>query len=307
LFFTEQDARRVRRLNLATGEVTELGPGAWSVPRGIAVNDAGEVFVADTGLQQILRVDSAGNVTAIAGTGVAGLSGDYGPAAKAQLSFPWDVAPGPGGVLYIADLDNHRVRRLSSGTPPGPGSLSGAQVLNGVSLASGPIAPGMLLSIRGTGIPTADSADTLVLINSIPVSIVSMDDTQIQVQAPLAIVAPGDVDIVVVHQGSIAATLTATAAASAPALFGPVNTDANPLPRGAVVALLGTGLGLGDLPVSVAIGGVTAEIVSVDSSPGYPGLFQLGVRIPAAAPAGTSSVVVTVGDAASAPVAVTIH
>ncbi len=55
LFFTEQDAARVQRLDLVSGSVTQLGAGAWSIPRGIAVDAAGDVFVADTGLQQIMR------------------------------------------------------------------------------------------------------------------------------------------------------------------------------------------------------------------------------------------------------------
>ena len=146
------------------------------------------MFVADTGRQQIMRVDSAGQVTAIAGTGVPGFSGDGGAAASAQLNFPWDVAIGPGGVLYVADLENDRVRLLTPANAPAP--VTTIQVLNGVSLAPGPVAPGMLLVVRGTGIPAADAADTIVLINSIPVPILAMDDTQIQVQAPITLVTP---------------------------------------------------------------------------------------------------------------------
>ena len=74
LFFTEQDAARVQSLDLVSGNLKQLGTGTWSIPRGIAVDAAGDVFVADTGRQQILRVDSAGVVTVVAGTGVPGFS-----------------------------------------------------------------------------------------------------------------------------------------------------------------------------------------------------------------------------------------
>ncbi len=147
----------------------------------------------------------------------AGFSGDGGAADSAQLNFPWDVAIGPGGVLYVADLENDRVRLLSSANHATTAAT--ISVLNGASLAPGPVAPGMLLVIRGTGIPAADAADTIILINSILVPILSMDDTQIQVQAPPTLVTPDDAQIVIVHQGSIAAMVTVATAAAAPALF----------------------------------------------------------------------------------------
>ncbi len=120
LFFTEQDAARVQRLDLVTGSLTQLGAGTWSIPRGIAVDAAGDVFVADTGQQQIIRVDSAGDAAVVAGMAAPGFSGDGGAAASAQLNFPWDVAIGPGGVLYVADLENDRVRLLTPQTTPPP-------------------------------------------------------------------------------------------------------------------------------------------------------------------------------------------
>jgi uncharacterized protein (TIGR03437 family) len=258
-------------------------------------NSAGEVFVADTGRQQIVRVDAAGQFAAIAGTGLAGFGGDGSAAASAQLNFPWDVAVGPAGVLYVADLDNYRVRLL---TPQnGPAAVSTVQILNGVSLLPGPVAPGMLLVVRGTGIPATDAAGTIVLINSIPVPILAMDNTQIQVQVPITLATPADADIVIVDQGNVAASATVATAASAPALY-PIDPQ-SAVARGAVVALYGTGLGLGDLPVAATIGGLAADVVSLNASPGFTGLFQIGVRVPGEAPAGTAGVVVTVGGVAS--------
>jgi uncharacterized protein (TIGR03437 family) len=296
LFFTEQDAARVQRLDLVSGSLTQLVPGTWSIPRGVAVNAAGDVFVADTGRQEVLRVDSAGEVTVIAGTGVPGFSGDGGPAYNAQLNFPWDVAIGPGGVLYVSDLENNRIRLLTpQPTAPPPATIS---VVNGASLVPGPIAPGMLLAIRGTGVPAADAADTIILINSILAPILAMDDTQIQVQAPSMLVTPDDGQIVIVHRGGIAAMVTVATAAAAPALF-PIDPQAVKAAPGAIVTLYGTGLGLGDLPLTATIGGVNAEVVSLDASPGYTGLFRINLSVPAAAPAGLAAVVVTVGGASS--------
>jgi len=296
LFFTERDAARVQRLDLVTGSLSQIAPGTWSIPRGIAVDAAGNIFVADTGKQAILRVDAAGEVTVVAGTGVPGFSRDGAAADTAQLNFPWDVATGAGGAFYVADLENNRVRLLTPQTTAPPAET--ISILNGASLAPGPVAPGMLLVIRGTGIPAVDAADTIILINSILVPILAMDDTQIQVPAPSTLVTPDDAQIVVVHQGSIAAMLSVGTAAVAPALF-PIDPQAVKAPPGAIVTLYGTGLGLGDLPVTATIGGVNAEVNSLDPSPGYTGLFRINLRVPIGAAPGLASVIVTVGGASS--------
>lgn len=282
LFFTEQDAARVRQLDLAGRAVTEFAPGAWRIPRGIAVSAAGDVFVADTGRQQIVRVNTAGEVLAIAGTGVPGYSGDGGDAALATLNFPWDVAIGPGGALYVADLDNHRVRRLV----PQPAAPSVVTIE-----VPGPIAPGMLLVLHGSDIP----ANPTVLINSIEVQILAMDNSQIRVQVPFNLAVTGNAEIVIVDQGSIVATVSVLTAVSAPALF---PSPLSVLP-GEVISLFGTGFGLGDLPVAATIGGIAADVVSFDPSPGYPGLFQIELRVPATVPPGVAGVTATVGGVAS--------
>jgi len=92
--------------------------------------------------------------------------------------------------------------------------------------------------------------------------------------------------------------LSIATAAAAPALF-PIDPQAVRAAPGAIVTLYGTGLGLGDLPVTATIGGVAAQVVSLEPSPGYTGLFRINLSMPAAAPAGLAAVVVAVGGAAS--------
>ncbi len=77
-------------------------PGAdeWS---GLAVDAAGNLYIADSGNARIRKVDRKGVITTIAGTGVAGFSGDSGPAKAAELSAPTALALDAAGNLYIAD------------------------------------------------------------------------------------------------------------------------------------------------------------------------------------------------------------
>jgi len=99
-----------------------------SDPTGVALGPDGSVYVADTQNHRVRRVDSAGLITTVAGTGVAGFSGDNGPASLAQLNAPRGVAVGPDSSVYIADTLNQRIRRLGADgiitTYAGTGSFS---------------------------------------------------------------------------------------------------------------------------------------------------------------------------------------
>ncbi|MEZ4367476.1 MAG: hypothetical protein R2939_14555 [Kofleriaceae bacterium] len=81
-------------------------------PLDVVVDGLGRVYIADTGNHRIRRVDEAGVITTIAGTGTAGFLGDGGPATAARLNTPAAIAFDGSGRLVIADAGNQRVRRL---------------------------------------------------------------------------------------------------------------------------------------------------------------------------------------------------
>lgn len=87
-------------------------------PEGIAVDGAGNIYVADTNNHAIRKIDTAGIITAFAGNGSAGLAGDNGPATQALLHTPRALAfDANTGALYVADSGNDRIRRIdASGT-----------------------------------------------------------------------------------------------------------------------------------------------------------------------------------------------
>ncbi len=83
-------------------------------PAGVDVVPSGELLIADFGNSVIRKVDTSGIITTVAGTGFAGYSGDGGPATSAQLYQAADVAQDQAGNLWIADRENHRIRRVDT-------------------------------------------------------------------------------------------------------------------------------------------------------------------------------------------------
>jgi sugar lactone lactonase YvrE len=123
-------AHAIFRVNPATGTVTHIaGNGApdfagdggaavsasLSQPMSVAIDAAGNIFVADTGNQRVRRIEAGTNIiTTYAGIGVADFAGDGGPAANAKISYPTGLAIAPNGDLLIADSYNNRVRRVNA-------------------------------------------------------------------------------------------------------------------------------------------------------------------------------------------------
>ena len=86
-------------------------------PSEVALDGSGNIYFADSADNQVRKVDSAGIITTVAGTGTQGYSGDGGPATEAELNLPFGVAVDRARNLYIADFSNRRVRKVdSSGT-----------------------------------------------------------------------------------------------------------------------------------------------------------------------------------------------
>jgi uncharacterized protein (TIGR03437 family) len=102
-------------------------------PEGIAIDALGSVFIADAGDNRVRKIDTTGRISTLAGVGFGGSSGDGGPASAARINAPYDVCVDNLGNVYVADLGNGRVRRI---TPDGKistfagGGILGADPLN---------------------------------------------------------------------------------------------------------------------------------------------------------------------------------
>jgi len=128
LYFVEYAGQRLRRVDTkgiistigGTGQKGSSGDGGPAInaemndPHSLAVLPNGDVIVADTMNNRLTRIDRGnGLLRVIAGTGVKGFAGDGGPAIKAQFGNIYCAALNPQGErLYLADLDNRRVRML---------------------------------------------------------------------------------------------------------------------------------------------------------------------------------------------------
>lgn len=93
------------------GPATQARFGTLSA---LAVDMAGNLYLSDITHHRVRRIGANGIITTIAGTGVAGFNGDDRPAITAQLATPAGLAIDAAGRLYIADLGNHRVRRVDA-------------------------------------------------------------------------------------------------------------------------------------------------------------------------------------------------
>jgi uncharacterized protein (TIGR03437 family) len=83
-------------------------------PEDVIPDAIGNIFIAD--FDVIWKVDLSGNISAIAGHGVPGYSGDGGPATEATFNSIQGVAVSSSGDVFIADQANYRIRKVSSGT-----------------------------------------------------------------------------------------------------------------------------------------------------------------------------------------------
>lgn len=108
-------------------------------PMGLAVDVDGGLLIADTGNHRIRKILPNGTIVTIAGTGVAGFSGDGGGALQARLNLPSAVAIAADGSIYIADSANNRIRRMS--TVATTFDISGNSVSLSVSSGGSPSLP----------------------------------------------------------------------------------------------------------------------------------------------------------------------
>jgi uncharacterized protein (TIGR03437 family) len=123
----------------------------------VAVDGTGNLFIADSSSNRVRKVSPSGIITTVAGNGMRGFSGDYGPAINAQLSFPEGIAVDSRGNLFISDHGNNRVRKVS------PNGIITTVAGNGSAGFSGDGGPATSAQLYGTFAVAVDDADNLFI------------------------------------------------------------------------------------------------------------------------------------------------
>ena len=311
------------------GPATSAGVGR---PADVAVSATDTLYIADPYADVVRKVTNDGIITTIAGTGTGGYNGDGSPATNYHLSYPNGVAAYSDRTVWITDSLNHRVRALTLDIPP----PSISSVLNGASHSSG-LAPGAVAVIRGTelssdptsatSLPRSDPLPTSLLGTSVTVietsesgskgraaGLYSVAPTEITFRIPERI-TPGQVDLTVLHQGSVSEAVKVQVGRVSPGLFS-ANGDGQGVAAATAVRvardgtrtslevsrydpeqkryvavpldiradfspvyliLYGTGMLGGERPPVVTIRGRHVRVESVKPSSGFPGIEELVV------------------------------
>jgi hypothetical protein len=149
--------RGQRHRRFLGGWRTSTITAAIHTPTGVAVDQAGNLFIGDHGNSCVRKVTPGGIITTVAGNGTAGFSGDGGPATSAQLNLLYRARPDSLGNLYIADSGNNRVRMVA------PNGIITTIAGNGIAASTGDGGPATSASLNGPGDVVPDGAGNLYI------------------------------------------------------------------------------------------------------------------------------------------------
>ncbi len=337
------DTNNHRVVKWANGKLTTIagtgakgfsGDGGLAVkamlqyPRQLALDAAGNLYIADSTNSRIRKVTTDGTIVTIAGNGKATFAGDGGPGTSASLYFPRGVAVDGQGNVYIADTSNQVIRMLQPVAPV----VSDGGVTNAASYAQ-QISPGALATVWGQNFGASSGTNTapwstsfggiVVNVNGNASPIYYVSPGQINFQVPWE-TPTGTAQVTVSLNGGVSNSVNVPVVSAGPGLFFSgssaivenqdysVNSPSNPAAGGSVIFAYLTGSG----PVSPAvtdgvptptdslvnatsatsakIGSADAQVQFTGLAPGFIGLVQMNIQVPSGLAPGSYPLTVTI-------------
>ena len=339
LYIADEANGRIRKVD-STGNIATIAGGgtskadgvrataaALNAPAAVAVDNAGNVYIAEAGGNRIRVVGLDGTLHTIAGNGLQGFAGDGSLAANASFNTPADVKVDAQGNVYIVDSLNSSIRKLTPlASLPTPAITA---IGNAGSLLGGPVAPGERVLITGTALGPGGS----VMFDKYPAPVLTSSIAGALVVVPYEVSSQTASQVTVTVNGVTSAPFAVQIAPAAPGIFtltgdglgqavafgqdGLRNGVNDSAPAGSPVAVLCTGEGvvspaattgvpIGPSPpspvlqVSATVDGEPADVVGAYSLPGAMGQFIVSVVIPNDIPTDSNAtLVIVVGNAAS--------
>jgi len=280
LLVVEQGNHRVRRIAPSGAISTIVGTGTpgfagdggaatqaqLNQPSAVALDAAGNLYIADMGNHRVRRVAPDGKISTIAGNGQIGRGAEGIPATQSPLNYPSSVAVDAKGDVLIVDWQNYLIRKVSFGPVP---AISPGGVVNAASFlpAPVPLAPGALISIFGvnfaSGLTQASEVPlptqmggVSATVNGTRMPLVFVSPNQINAQLPYDL-REGAARVRVATEQGASADETIVVGAAAPGIFMlpggnravainqdfSLNTAENAEARGRVLTVYMTGIG----------------------------------------------------------------
>jgi uncharacterized protein (TIGR03437 family) len=313
-------------------------------PQGLAMDAAGYLYLSDSFNSRVRKILQDGTIETIGGNGAFGYTGDGGPATAASLDIPRGLAVDGQGNVYVADNANGCIRLLTPAYPAINGggvanSASGATTLAPGSLAT-LYGSYFASSAAKASAPLPTSlGEVSVTVNGVAAPISYVSSTQVNFQVPWS-TQTGPATVTVSDAGGAGNSVTVPVAATAPGLFVTsagaavaqnypsysLNTPSNPIAAGGTIVAYLTGIGAvlpaGEIANGAAtpaspifnaaagcgatIGGIAAPVGFVGLTPGYAGLAQANITVPAGVKSGSNPLVVTCGGQPSNAAAISV-
>jgi sugar lactone lactonase YvrE len=283
IYIADDNNSRVREVNQAgiISTIAGTGYGGYNgdgipatsaelyAPDRLAIDGAGNVYISEYGNNRIRKVNTSGIISTVAGTGIAGFSGDGGLATSAEINIPRGITVDQNGNLYISDADNSRIRKVQYQTDPpafspGAGTYTSAQTVT----ITDPDAGATIYYTTDGSTPTTSSTEYTT-----PITVSTSETlTAIAIASQYNLSAPTSAAYVV---NITPASITLVSGSGQTAAYGSAfanplvvlvkDTNGNPIP-GAVVSFAGTGLSFSSATATTGSNGEASVTATATAS-----------------------------------------